>query len=45
VSKERNRGNREAKKPKAKKKIVAPAATFLRPSPVPAVPPAKDTKK
>lgn len=31
VSKERNRGNREAKKPKANKKPAQAGATFLRP--------------
>lgn len=28
---DKQRGNREAKKPKADKKVVAPASTFLKP--------------
>ncbi len=38
MPKDRNRGNREAKKPKAAKKPAAAASTFLRPQQTPAAP-------
>jgi hypothetical protein len=38
------RSNREAKKPKADKKVVSPSATFLKPQGDDRKPPAKGTK-
>jgi hypothetical protein len=45
MSKDRNRGNREAKKPKAEKKAPAAASTFLRPQPVGSTPTVKESRK
>jgi hypothetical protein len=44
MAKDRNKKGREAKKPKADKKVVAPASTFPRPQPAGAQPKAKDGK-
>jgi hypothetical protein len=44
MAKDRNRGNREPKKPKASKKPAVAASTFLRP-PQPERKPAADSKK
>jgi hypothetical protein len=45
VAKNRDKGRREAKKPKADKKPAATASTFLRPQPVSAKPTAKDAAR
>ncbi len=44
MAKDRNKKGREAKKPKADKKVVAPASTFPRPQPAGAPPKPKDGK-
>jgi hypothetical protein len=44
MAKSRDKKGREAKKPKADKKVVAPAATFLRPRPAAAQPKPKGDK-
>jgi hypothetical protein len=45
LAKGRSSRNREEKKPKAEKKAVAPAPTFLRPKPVNEKPSTKDNAK
>jgi hypothetical protein len=45
MAKDRNRGNREAKKPKADKKPAQAGTTFLRPQPTKPQPPAKGNTK
>jgi hypothetical protein len=45
LAKERNRGNREAKKPKGGKKPVQTASTFLRPQPSGTPPSTKQSNK
>ena len=45
MSKERNRGNREAKKPKADKKAAPATSSFLRPQQTDKKPPQDANKK
>jgi hypothetical protein len=45
MPKDRNRGNREAKKPKAAKKLAPTEASFLRPSTTPVQPKPKQGGK
>jgi hypothetical protein len=45
MAKDRNRGNREPKKPKADKKPVQAGSTFLRPQPASPPPTPKGTTK
>ncbi len=45
MPKDRNRGNREAKKPKADKKPPQAASTFLRPQPTGSTPTLKESRK
>jgi hypothetical protein len=45
LAKSKNKGNREAKKPKADKKPAQVASTFLRPQPVAAKPTAKESAR
>jgi len=45
LAKDRNRGNREAKKPKADKKLAKAGSTFLRPQPAAPQPAKKESAK